>query len=229
MLHKTKGIVLSYVPYRETSIIVKIYTERFGIQTYVENSVRKAKGKNKMALFQPLTLLELVVYHNERKDIQRISEIKCPNPLTSVPFEIKKTSLGIFINEVLNKSLKEEEANEELFFFLYQAILTLDALQVEVENFHLKFLAKFSTFLGFAPQNTKEIIDQLYEAGLSIPKEERVEKALDHILLSTWESQVLMTNLERSQVLDLLVNFYRLHIEHFNNLKSTPILKEVLS
>ena len=91
MLHKTKGIVLNFVKFKETSVIVKIYTEKFGLQSYIENGVRSSKSKNKIALFQPLTQLELVVYHDPKKEINRISEIRCILPYKSIPFEIKKS------------------------------------------------------------------------------------------------------------------------------------------
>ncbi|SOE22601.1 DNA replication and repair protein RecO [Spirosomataceae bacterium TFI 002] len=228
MLHKTKGIVLSYVPYRETSIVVKIYTEKFGIQGYIENGVRSARGKNKIALFQPLTLLELVVYHNEKKDLHRISEIKCPNALQHIPFEIKKTTIGIFINEILSKTLKESIDNEELFFFLYQAILTFDTLENEVENFHLKFLMKLSAYLGFAPQSAKEIKNQFYEAGINLPIESNTVEYLDKLIKSNWEDPLVMNNNFRSHLLDIFLNFYQLHLEEFKNIKSIAVLADVL-
>jgi DNA repair protein RecO (recombination protein O) len=228
MLHKTKGIVLSYVPYRESSIVVKIYTEKFGIQGYIENGVRSARGKNKIALFQPLTLLELVVYHNDRKDLHRISEIKCPNALQHIPFEIKKTTIAIFINEILTKTLKEQVENEELFFFLYQAILTLDSLQHEVENFHLKFLMKLSAFLGFAPQNAHEVKHQFYEAGINLPMETNTLSYLEKLISSGWEDELPMNNNFRSHLLDIFLNFYQLHLEEFKNIKSIAVLADVM-
>jgi len=80
MLHKTKGIVLNYIKYSDTSIIAKIYTEAFGLQSYIVNSVRSSKAKNKIALFQPLTLLEMVVYHKNHQGLQRISEMRTAEP-----------------------------------------------------------------------------------------------------------------------------------------------------
>ena len=86
MLHRTRGIVLSYIKYKETSIIVRIFTEAFGMQSYIVNSVRSAKSRGKMALYQPLSLLDLVVYHKSGKDLQRISETKFSYAYSSIPF-----------------------------------------------------------------------------------------------------------------------------------------------
>lgn len=228
MLHKTKGIVINFIPYRETSVIVKIYTEKFGIQSYIENGVRSARGKNKIALFQPMTLLDLVVYHDEKKDLHRISEIKCPNPLTSIPYEINKLSISLFINEVLAKTLKEHEENEPLFFFLYQSILSLDAMEKHAENFHLIFLAKYSLYLGFAPQSAGEIASQFKDLAIAIPVEAESKRYLDFLFTSNYGDEIKMGKDFRNHLLEILIMFYRIHQEEFGELRSLPVLRTVL-
>src|SRR5688572_33382273 len=126
MLHKTRGVVFRFTKYGETSIIVTLFTELFGLQSYIVNGVRSKSGKNKIALFQPLTLLELIVYHREHANINRIKEIKCLHPYQSIPFDIKKSSLMMFINEVINKAVKEESHASDLCNFLIQSFITLD-------------------------------------------------------------------------------------------------------
>ncbi len=228
MLYKTKGIVINFIPYRETSVIVKIYTERFGIQSYIENGVRSSKGKNKIALFQPMTLLDLVVYHDDKKDLHRISEMKCLHPLLTVPYEIRKSSISLFINEILARSLKEHEENEPLFFFLFQSILTLDAMAGPVENFHLIFLAKFSFYLGFAPQSAIEIKAQFDDLGVAIPVEIQSMEQLDLLFSSGFDDRIGLSRENRNHILDILIMFYRIHQDEFGELKSLPVLREVL-
>lgn len=229
MLHKTKGIVLSYIPYRETSVICKIYTEKFGVQSYIENGVRTARGKNKIALFQPLTLLDLVVYHDQKKDLHRISEIKCTAPLRSLPFEVGKSTISIFLNEVLSKTLKEQTENEAMFFFLYQSIVTLDDMDSGVENFHLIFLTKYSNYLGFAPQEASEVEAQFKEFGVTIPVETETKKYLNQLLKANYTDDIEMGKVFRNHLLDVLLTFYRLHQEEFGELKSLPVLREIMS
>jgi DNA repair protein RecO (recombination protein O) len=167
MLHKTRGIVLNYIRFRETSIIVKIYTEEFGLQTYIENGVRSSRSRNKIALFQPLTLLDLVVYHRDNGSIMRISEIKCNTPFQTLPYQFVKTGIALFITEVLTKSLKEESGNPDMFWFLFQSILFLDTQPEAYENFPIQFLLKLSRYLGFAPQQAKELMEQIGEVRLT--------------------------------------------------------------
>jgi DNA repair protein RecO (recombination protein O) len=229
MLHKTKGIVIGYIPYRETSIIAKLYTENFGIQSYIENGVRTAKGKNKIALFQPMTLLDLVVYHNDKKDLHRISEIKCLSPLTSIPYDIKKSSIAIFLNEVLNKTLKEHIDNESMFFFLYQAILTLDEMEKGIDSFHLVFLAKYSIYLGFAPKDSAEIELQFKEYGIQIPVEKETQKYLDMLFKFDFSDELAVNKVFRNHLLDVLLAFYRIHQEEFGELKSLQVLRALFN
>lgn len=226
MLHKTKGIVISFVKYKETSIIVKIYTEAFGIQTYIENGVRSAKGKNKIALFQPLTLLDLVVYHDTKKEINRISEIKCLYPYHTITVDIKKSSIGIFINEVLNNSLKEHSENTPLFNFLEDSLKYLDQHEEQIENFHLYFLINYCFYLGFGPDNEDDVVSQLQEHAIPINNEEK--KLIKELIGQDFGAKLQISKSLRIKALELMLVYYKIHVEGFGNLRSMSILKEVL-
>jgi DNA repair protein RecO (recombination protein O) len=92
MLHKTRGIVLHTTNYSETSVIAKVYTELFGLQSYLINGVRNKKAKVKANLLQPLSLLNLVAYHKERNGLQRVSEVSTGTTFTSIPYNIIKSN-----------------------------------------------------------------------------------------------------------------------------------------
>lgn len=229
MLHKTRGIVISYIKYKETSIIAKIYTDKFGIQTYIENGVRSAKGKNKIALFQALTLLDLVVYHDDKKEIHRISELKCLHPFIELPYEIKKSSIGIFITEILSKTLKEHTENESLFSFLAESIVMLDINKNGIENFHLIFLLKLSLYLGFSPESAEEIKQQFFDFAVALEVNKEDIGLINYILQSGYQNDLLISRIQRNHILDILLLYYRLHIEEFGEIKSLSVLKEVLA
>ena len=158
MLQKTKGIVLSHIRYRETSIIVRIYTEALGMQSYIVNGVRSSgnarAGGSRMGLYQPLTLLDLVVYYQEKSNLQRVKEIRCSEPFMHLPMDFQKTGIALFLTEMLSKSLKGEESNPALFQFLHSSIRVLDTQEEGAQNFHLQFLLKLSRYLGFATLNS---------------------------------------------------------------------------
>lgn len=230
MLHKTRGIALSYIRYRESSIIVKIYTELFGIQSYVVNGVRSSHAKNnRIALFQPLTLLDLVVYHKGKQDtMHRISELKCFHPFQTLPYDVAKSSLALFITEILSKTLKEEEENRPLFHFLIYSVLYLDEVSSGYESFHIQFLFQLASFLGFGVENVEDL-----EAELKIhhfpPWADKAElEATKLFLTHGYEMHVPLDRTRRASILEKLLFFYKIHIEGFREIRSLEVLKEVL-
>jgi len=222
MLHKTRGIVFRFTKYGETSIIVNIFTELFGLQSYIVNGVRSKSGKNKIALFQPLTLLELVVYHRANANINRIKEIKCLHPYQSIYLDIKKSAAALFINEVVNKTIKEESHASEMCNFMIDSFVALDKMTTHVENFHLIFLLKLSRLLGFGAHNTNEVL------GPRMVDNE-TEKVLQLLIESDYSGSIVITNIQRRTILDIILKFYGDHIDSLGELKSVQILREVLA
>ena len=222
MLHKTKGVVFRYTRYGETSIIVNIFTELFGLQSYIVNGVRSKSTKSKIALYQPLTLLDLVVYHRENAGIMRIKEIKCLHPYQTLTMDVRKSSIALFISEMINKCIKEESHAAELCDFLIKSLITLDQLTEPIENFHLTFLIQLSKYLGFGPQNVNEVL-----GGRLVSAEEEV--ILKRLLDSDHVLSVSISYYSRKNLLEALVRFYSSHIENFGEAKSVQVLHEVLS
>lgn len=229
MLQKTQGIALSYIRYRETSIITRIYTEEFGLQSYLVNSVRTARSKNnKIALFQPLTLLDMVVYNKPDRDLHRLSEVKISHPFQSLPFEVAKSTIAMFVTEFLNKVLKEEANNPALFRFLINSVLFLENAQTNYENFHLAFLLKLSFFLGFGPESAREFENQLRENSYPFLPDNEMETALNIMLRQPLGTPITLKRSARNELLDALVAYYQIHIDTIGEVKSLPVLREVL-
>jgi DNA repair protein RecO (recombination protein O) len=219
MLHKTRGIVFRFTKYAETSIIVTIFTEVFGLQSYIVNGVRSKSAKNKIALYQPLTLLNLVVYHREHANIERIKEVHCYHPYHSLTSDIKKSTIAMFINELINKTVKHESHTHEMFAFLADALASIDDLTVGYENSHLVFMIQLSRHLGFGPQFVNEVL------GGRVTSEEN-EKLLGKLLKSEYDEAISIGNTQRRELLDLLMKFYTDHLENFGEMKSVQVLRE---
>ncbi|GAB3329729.1 DNA repair protein RecO [Marivirga atlantica] len=228
MLHKTKAIVLNHIKYGETSIIVNMYTEAFGIQSYIENGVRKAKARNKIALFQPLTLLDLVVYKKSNASLNRISEIKCNQPYQQIPYEIIKSTIGIFLAEVLSSILREEEeSNPRLFSFLESSLISFDQQQSAYQNFHLSLLLQLSSYLGFYPSGAEEVLEEL-RPFQTFRLDALQEKKFNQLLTEDNGGELKLTGEERSLFLKIILNFYQLHSHSIKEVKSLKVLREVL-
>lgn len=197
-----------------------IFTEVFGLQSYIVNGVRSKSSKNRIALYQPLTLLNLVVYHRENANIERIKEIACSHPYRTLTSDVRKSTLAIFINELLNKTVKDESHIGEIFQFIVDSLITLDSLEAGYENFHLLFMIKLSRFLGFGAYNVNEIV-----GGKTTDSD--TEKLLGELLSAGYSTTLKINNMQRRTILDLLIKFYHEHMESLGEIKSVQVLREV--
>jgi DNA repair protein RecO (recombination protein O) len=239
MLIKTRGIVLSYLKYRESSIIARVYTEQRGVQSYLVNGVRRAKPPGRIALFQPLTLLELVAYvPRQGGTLTRLAEFRCAEPFRSLPYDVRKSSVALFLSEVLSKSVREEEENASLFRFLHDSILAFDQQDVGVENFSLLFLLHLTDYLGFGIRSGSELTDQVamagpvegsgFSSGPATLRLREFEQYFDELLHAP--ATVSIPNGQvRRELLAVLMRYYQLHIEGLGEIKSLEVLSEVLS
>jgi DNA repair protein RecO (recombination protein O) len=239
MLIKTRGIVLSYLKYRETSIIARVYTERLGVQNYIVNGVRKAKPPGRIALFQPFTLLELVAYVARGSGgLTRLSEFRCAEPLQTLPYEVQKSSVVLFLSEVLGRAVREEEQNEPLFEFLHDSILAFDRQAAGSENFALVFLLQLATYLGFGVSTAAELTDQVIMAGHAATAKgatgpatlrlREFEGYFDELLRDSATSTIPNGRV-RHELLNVLIRYYQLHVEQLGEIRSLDILSQVLN
>ena len=241
MLHKIHGIVLKTTLYGESSVIVQVFTDKFGIQSYLINGVKKPKAKIPMNILQPLHLLEMVVYHKISTQIQRVAEAR-PSPVfKSIPYHVVKNTIIQFLNEVLYKSIRQQHTDEHLFDFIYNAISWFDETDEPSVNFHLAFLLKLSRFLGIAPheqtRNDQKYFD-LQEGGFTsvMPIHPHfIDKSdADYFLLlfnTSFEkiNEIKLDNKNRRLILDKILVYYTLHTASFGQIKSHQILEDVLS
>ena len=153
MIQSTRGIVLHSFKYGETGIICNIYTETHGKVAFLVQGARKHKAKLKANLFQPFFLLDLEIYYKEKRQLQKIKEARNAHPFETILYDNSKRSIAIFLAEVLNKTVQTEEADPQLFEFIYNHIKILDIKEKGLANFHLSFLIQLTKFLGFYPQN----------------------------------------------------------------------------
>jgi DNA repair protein RecO (recombination protein O) len=240
MLHKTRGIVLKTTDYGESSVIVQVFTEKLGLQSYIINGVKKPKAKISRNMLQPLHLLDMVVYNKAAGNVQRIAELKTSPVLLSIPYDVIKSSMAMFLNEVLYKSIRQQTADENLFDFAFSAIEWLDHQTVGLANFHLLFLTQLTRYLGFYPDRYQANEADYFDlkngvfikykpdsfSYLSPPHTQNFSR----LLQCNFESlpSLKLTNDERRYLIAKLLEYYALHIEGFGNIHSHEILEEVL-
>ena len=241
MLHKTRGIVLKTTDYAENSVIAKIFTQKFGLQSYLINGVKKPRAKIRLNMLQPLHILDLVVYHKPNGTIQRISDARSEPILQSIPYDIVKSSLVLFINEMIYKSLKQEHEDEIMFEFIAKSIELLDHTEKGIANFHLIFLMKLTRFLGFYPDMSYADSTSFFDLknGVFVHQqplhlffiEEKYRTDWLQILRNSMDDflEVKLSSTSRKYLLQKVIDYYSLHIDSMGEIKSHVILEEVLS
>lgn len=241
MLHKVKGIVLKTTNYSESSVIVQVLTDKFGMQSYLINGVKKPKAKIKMNMLQALHLLDMVVYHKANSGIQRVAELRQSPVFKRIPYDVIKSSVIIFLNEVLYKSIRQQGADEHLFDYIFNAVAWFDESEADNPNFHLSFLLKLSRFLGFAPNGARHKNQSFFDlqegAFVSrMPVHSHYLQADEALLLMDLFEMPLeetaifkLSNAQRRFLLDKILVFYTLHTASFGEVQSHKILETLLS
>jgi len=239
MLAATEGIVLHFIKYGESSVIATIFTKEFGRQSYMVNSSRSRKSKNKVGLLQPLFLLDLEVYQKQSREIQRVKELKSLQAYQNIPFDIKKLTQAIFLAEMLYKTIHEQESYPELYDFLKSALLYFDLMEEGWQNFHMYFLFRLTEYFGFMPDTQKSS----FESWFDLRKGAVVSNEPSHPLFANkevTEQLVTLSGLKinelgmfhisrdmRDTLLAVLVDYYQFHFENLGEIKSLKVLKEV--
>jgi DNA repair protein RecO (recombination protein O) len=237
MLIKTKAIVLSSLKYQEKSLIVKCFTESDGLKSYfVPSAYSNKKVNQKIAYFQPLTIIEIEANHKNKGTLEHFKEIRLAHSYYSINTDIVKSTIVIFLSEILHHTIKEEEKNQSLFSFLETVLLWFDTHQ-ETTNFHLILMMEVTKYLGFYPDLTEldfpyfDIKEGYFTPFQSINSLTEHETHLFKRLLQLKfdSDQKIFAGIERQLLLKILLDFYTLHLDGFKKPKSLEVLKEVFS
>lgn len=237
MLVKTKAIVISTLKFQEKSLIVKCFTQSHGLKSYfVRDAFSGKKNNQKIAYFQPLSILEIEAVHKNKGTLEHFKEIKTAVPFQTIPLDILKSTMVLFLSEILHHAIHEEEKNDDLFQYLEAALQWLDTHN-ETSNFHLILLLEITKFLGFYPDTSemdlpffemKEGVFSLFQAVSSLS--EHQSNLLKKLIALKFDSdQKVFHVTERQILLKILIEYYSYHLDGFKQPKSLNILKEIFS
>lgn len=238
MLTNSEAIILGYINYSETSVILKTYTRGFGFKSFIIRGIRtKKKKKITLGQLQPLNILD-IEFNNKNSELSYLKTIRIIEPYNSINDDIIKINICLFLAEFLSKILKIDLKNEPLFEFIKQSLLWFDNSS-KSSNFHLLFILKLSDYLGIMPKHSSE--ESLYfdiENGIftNTPMsnnyiKDRVVKDLKDILGIKFDyNNEILTNInQRKDMLNFLILYYEYHVPGFKRPKSVDILNEVFS
>jgi len=234
MLH-TKGIVFRTVKFKESSLIAEIYTEDKGLHTFFMNGVFSSKTSRTSALLQVGNILELVAYYSDKRELHRIKEISSDYLFRDIPNQIFKSAIATFIIEFCRHSIKDQSGNSELFQFLKRCLILLDKQEQTDNNFHLKFMLKLSKYLGLQANKNYDTTNNSFDLlnACFVPYSETNIYCLTP-KISLHLHQLMCDDADdiqyelRNELLNVLLQYFKIHMDHFGELKSPSVYKSIL-
>lgn len=239
MIDSTKAIVLHQIKYSDSGIVVQLFARKYGrISCLIKGLRSKNSGKHNV-LFQPMSILEMAIYYKESREMQIMKDFSASYSPADIYSDIRKSSVALFLGEVLTTVLREESPNIELFDFLENSILYFDNSRERYANFHLAFLAGLSTYLGFEPRKPEAHCDKYFDMlnGKFIPYPpahgnyavQEISCILPSLFSSSYENadKIMLTGALRNEVLETLMKYFSIHLPGLKRINSLAVLKEV--
>ncbi len=240
-LVQTEGIVIRTLKYGETSMISHILTRQLGLQSFIMGGV--TSGNSKIGMFQVMNQLDLTVYHHEHRPMHRIKEVRYAKIYQSLPFEIHRTAVGVYMLELLRKCIQGHEVDNQLYDWIKACLDHSDDIDLGITWIPLYFTLGLTKHLGFQPLDNHSMLNPYFDLreGRFVPHLPFHRDILDQdasALLSVLIhcpniKQLILTNpcdkKGRKDLLYGLLEYYRFHLDHFNGLESPHILEEILA
>lgn len=233
MLCKTTGIVIRTIKFGESSAIVNILTEDFGLMGFHIPSAYKNKGKIKISYLQPLNILEFSFNNKKTKSLQSISDATC----------LHHTELSQFSNqafyhvllELLQQVIKENEINRDLYHYLKEE--AIPGINTKLHYWQLPFvLLNVLHHYGCAPNidtfETNAYLDLkngIFKDGTPANRHHASSQTsgLIHEIMTRGIAHLEQNYKLRQGLINDLIVYYRLHIDENFDLRSMEILEAI--
>jgi len=232
-----EGLYLSHTNYSDSTIILRLFTKLYGTQSFFVRGIKKKKGA--AALIQPFHFVELTSNFNPDKDINSGNSVRLLHPTATITIDIRKTTVALFLTDVMNKALKSTEPNEELYSYLFNGIQLLDQTDFH-PNYHIFFLSNLSKYLGFFPDLTlpqNQFYFNLNEGCFEYvnhPTSSHIPNETSTHLNRVFGTDFVrfrdfaLNNKQRKDVLNTLVEYFNIQLDMPNNpINSHSILETV--
>ena len=210
----TELIVLATTKVGENAVVVHTLSREWGRRGFLVPSARKTGT----ALLLPLNILEAEVVENPKSELWSIRSIQPRDTLNGIRSNLHKNTMSLFLAEVLFRTLREGTYEDGLYEWCIGSILTLDALEEDFANFHVRFLLELSGALGFRPT----FADVAPFAGDNA-------LILKPFLETDFSGAMLLplSGQQRSSLCESLLRYLEFHTEQPIRIRSLAVLREL--
>jgi DNA repair protein RecO (recombination protein O) len=241
MLVKTSGVILHQIKYSDSGIVVQAYTHEYGRLSFLIKGMRTRKSGKHAALFQPMSILDLVFYYKEARTMHLLKEFTVSYLPAQIYSDVKKITIAIFLCEVLTSVLREETPNIEMYDFIEESVRYFDSSPSGHSNFHIAFLIGLSSYLGFEPgargDESDKYFDLLNGTFVGIPPDhgEFADPEISSILAVFFRASydgignIHLSGKVRNEVLETILRYYSIHLPGLKKIHSLEVLKEIFN
>lgn len=238
MLTRTKAILLHHVRYSDNSLIAHFYTQEYGRLAVMVKGISSRRGSARFNYFQPLNIFNIEIYYYDNREIHNLKEMNLAYVPGNISSDINRTTVAMFISEILNNIIREEDVNRQLFDFVESSVITLDGMVAGISNFHLWFLVALTDYAGIGPSHTpmtdcwfdmltgQFTSQQPMHPDCLDPDGASVLNRLLQMPAEDIESLKLSGD-ERTELLTRLLKYYSLHLPGIREIRSLQVLKDI--
>lgn len=239
MVEKFEGIVLRTLKYSDSLMIADIYTRSHGRLSFLVPVSHSKRSRVRSVLFQPLSMLSFTASYKNGKSLSRISDVQPYMMYSTIGSDVVKSSIALYLSELLTYSLREEVVEEHLFSFLETSFTFFDHLEHGYADFHLVFMVQLLRYLGIYPNidshTSRSYFDLRHGCAVSDhPSHPDFLGPQDagpfvELLRTGYDTMHLLSlnRVLRGVYLAILTDYYRLHIPDFPQLRSADVLREL--
>ena len=238
MIVKARAILLHHLRYSDNSLIAHFYTREYGRLSVMVKGISSRKGSTKYPYFQPLHIFNIELYHYENREIHNLKELNLSYIPRNIPGDIRRSSIALFMGELLNNIIREEDANHALYGFIESSVISLDEMSEGISNFHLWFLVTLTAYAGIGPSSSPKagfyfdmISGQFTPDPPTHPDylEPALADLLNRLLKITVDelADLHLTGEERTELLNRVIRYYQLHLPGIRQIRSLQVLKEI--
>ena len=221
---KTHAFVLKTTIFKESSLIIRMFTREKGKSTYIVKAAMRQKSPNK-AIYQQLNEIEIDYSHHPKKQIHPVYSVKLVEDWENICTDLKKTVLCTSMLEIIDKSYDEEIPDAETYDTLKQVMSYFESNSSNLNNAFYYFILHFLKNSGYNILSAKKhpVILRFQKKNINILNDLNLIFDLDLNEMNKQENNPKYEKKIMTRFMSELVRY------HFPDVKSFKVAKDLFN